>query len=1848
MTVSTKSDLVSPVSEDPFARTLNFIPNEPYFQNQWHLRNTGQTGGPAGIDINVTSVWDDYDGSGVKVGVYDDSVQYTHHDLNDNYVASRHLVINGVAQDPQHNSAQGDAHGTNVAGLIAAELDGVGTMGVAYRAQLTGFDVISASFEYMSAAMNLQDTFDVVNHSWGFTTRFADNILNGSWNPFFAGLADAVNSGRGGLGTIQLVAAGNSNGFGNDRLSTNASSANDSNFSNSQYVITVGAVASNGLVSYYSEEGASLLVCAPSNGVTGILTTDPIGSDGYNSSPSPGGDYNSGFGGTSAATPIVSGVVALMLDSNPLLGWRDVMEILAYSARSVGGTVGSDSLQGSERYLWAFNGAQNWNGGGLHFSNDYGFGLVDAHAAVRLCETWTLQQTSANDVSVSATNGGTYAIPDNNSTGVTFTVTLGAGVTIETLRIQMGITHSYASDLVITITSPSGTVSTLHNRTGGSSDFANWTFSSNAFRGEESAGVWTITARDLVASDVGSIASTTITALGSASSANDNYVYTDEFGTYGGMSTRGTLNDTSGTDTINAAAVTSNSTINLTAGSTSTIAGRSLVISASTTIENAYGGDGSDTITGNSAANFLSGGRGNDTFDGGAGADTLNGDNGTDTVSYASAGAAVSVNLATQREYSQGDILNSIENVSGSAFNDVLVGDGNANVLTGGDGNDSFDGGAGADTLNGGSGTDTVTYGSAGSAVSVNLATQFEYSQSDSFIGIENATGSAFNDILVGDGNANVLIGGDGNDSFDGGAGADTLNGGNGTDTVNYASAGAAISVNLATQRDYSQSDILVGIENVIGTGFNDILIGDGNVNVLTGGAGNDTFDGGAGADTLNGDNGTDTVSYASAGAAVSVNLATQREYSQGDILNSIENVSGSAFNDVLVGDGNANVLIGGDGNDSFDGGAGADTLNGGSGTDTVSYASAGSAVSVNLATQFEYSQSDSFIGIENVTGTTFNDILVGDGNANVLIGGDGNDSFDGGAGADTLNGGNGTDTVNYASAGAAVSVNLSTQRDYSQGDILIGIENVMGTAFNDILVGDGNANALTGGDGNDALEGGGGLDTLNGGNGTDSASFAGLSSAISVNLAAGRDFATGATLISIESVTGTAFNDILVGDGNANVLIGGDGNDSFDGGAGADTLNGGNGTDTVNYASAGAAVSVNLSTQRDYSQGDILIGIENVMGTAFNDILVGDGNANALIGGDGNDSFDGGAGADTLNGGNGTDTVSYASAGAAVSVNLATQREYSQGDILNSIENVSGSAFNDVLVGDGNANVLTGGDGNDALEGGGGLDTLNGGNGTDTASFAGMGSAISVNIAAGRDFATGATLIGIENVMGTAFNDILVGDGNANVLTGGDGNDSFDGGAGADTLNGGSGTDTVNYASASSAVSVNLSTQREYSQGDILIGIENVMGTAFNDVLVGDGSVNELTGGDGNDSLEGGGGADTLNGGNGTDTASFTNMGSAVSVNLAAGRDFATGATLISIENVTGSAFNDILIGDGNANVLTGGDGNDTFDGGAGADTLNGDAGTDTASYASAGAAVSVNLTTQREYSQGDILNSIENVSGSAFNDVLVGDGSANVLTGGDGNDTFDGGAGADTLNGDAGTDTVSYASAGAAVSVNLATQREYSQGDILNSIENVSGSAFNDVLVGDGSANVLTGGDGNDTLQGGGGLDTLNGDNGIDTASFSNLGSAVSVNLAAGRDFATGATLIAIENVNGSAFNDIIVGDSNGNTLSGGNGNDTIAGGTGADFLYGEAGNDIFVYSFGDGFDRIMDFDQNGNDQIQLFGFAGINSAAAALAFAVQAGAHVTFDFDSSGSVDLQLDSRLVAQLSTSDFLV
>ena len=1319
-------------------------------------------------------------------------------------------------------------------------------------------------------------------------------------------------------------------------------------------------------------------------------------------------------------------------------------------------------------------------------------------------------------------------------------------------------------------------------------------------------------------------------------------------------------------------------------------------------IDTLIGGDGTDTLVGGLGNDFLRGGTGTDNyvFAGSFGEDTIQGDTDGGNLQFKQATGfgdfsflRVGSNMKIVQSANSGANSVTIENYADGKFSiqygsentdlgrlslalaaggtieapaddkaDLMLGLEGDDIFVGYGGNDDLRGYAGNDMLTGGAGNDLLIGGD----------------------GIDTLTGGVGED---------RLFGGDGNDILEGGAGADRIVGGEGLDTASYAGSagdtdGAGVVVNLLTSSvtgNDAEGDILVGIENLEGSAHKDTLIGDTVANTLKGnagddrlfgGAGDDILEGGAGADRLVGGVGTDTASYEGSGDAsgdgfgVTVNLHAgtgSGEHAEGDTFVGIENLRGSAFRDTLTGNAEANRL---------EGGAGADRLEGGDGLDTASYASSGDedtngeGVKVSLvagATNTgEHAEGDVLFDIENLVGSDYKDTLTGNAEANVLVGRDGDDTLVGGGGNDRLVGGAGVDTASYAGAANGVVVNLfsgSASGSDAEGDILVGIENLEGSAHKDALIGDTADNTLKGNAGDDRLVGGDGVDTLNGGDGADIL-VGGL----------GNDFLQGGAGTDIYVFAGSFGEDTIQGDtdggnlqfrqaaelgdliflrvgsNNENVQITfGENSVTIENYAdGKFSIQYGSGNTELGRLSSALAAGGTLEAPAD-DKADLIVGsaevdtldgkegADHLYGYAGNDILTGGAGNDLLIGGDGNDTLTGGVGDDRLFGGDG----------------------------------------NDALTGGVGDDRLFGGAGNDILEGGAGVDRVVGGEGSDTASYAGSagdtdGAGVVVNLLAGSatgNDAEGDILVGIENLEGSAHKDTLTGDTAANTLKGlagddrlfggagddileggagddrlfgGAGDDILEGGAGADRFVGGVGTDTASYERATEGangvgVTVSLvagaTNTGEHVVGDTFAGIENLRGSAFGDTLTGNAEANRL---------EGGAGADRLEGGDGLDTASYASSGDedtngeGVKVSLVAGAtntgEHAAGDVLVDIENLVGSAFGDTLTGNAEANVLVGLDGDDTLVGGGGNDRLVGGAGVDTASYAGAANGVVVNLlsgSASGSDAEGDILVGIENLEGSAHKDALIGDTADNTLkgnagddrlVGGDGVDTLNGGDGADILvgglgndflQGGAGTDTYIFAGSfgedtiqGDTDGGNLQFRQATGFGDLsflrvgLNN-ENVQ------IKFGENSVTIENYADGNFSIQ-----------YGSENTELGRLSLAV----AAGGTIEAAADdkadlMLGLEgddifvgdggndDLRGNAGNDMLTGGAGNDLLIGGDGNDTLTGGVGADRLFGGAGNDIleggagadrvvggagvdtYVFSVGSGTDTVVD---------------------------------------------------------------
>jgi hypothetical protein len=397
----------------------------------------------------------------------------------------------------------------------------------------------------------------------------------------------------------------------------------------------------------------------------------------------------------------------------------------------------------------------------------------------------------------------------------------------------------------------------------------------------------------------------------------------------------------------------------------------------------------------------------------------------------------------------------------------------------------------------------------------------------------------------------------------------------------------------------------------------------------------------------------------------------------------------------------------------------------------------------------------------------------------------------------------------------------------------------------------------------------------------------------------------------------------------------------------------------------------------------------------------------------------------------------------------------------------------------------------------------------------------------------------GNDVLKGAAGNDILTGKAGKDSLAGGPGDDTLAGGKDDDKLKGQAGLDIAAFADSPTQTTVDLGAGTATGDGsDVLIAVENVIGSPFNDALTGDAAANELSAGDGDDKLSGGGGDDTLKGQGGIDSTSYAAVSGPVTADLRAGTVSGDGSDAISgIENLTGSPAADTITGDDADNMLDGGPGHDTV------------------SFAGAPAGVDADLGFNGSTGDGtDTLIGFEDLTGSAHADKLAGDAAANVLIGGDGNDTLLGGAGNDQLKGEGGADTAGYAGATASITADLRAGTISGQGiDTLAGVENVTGSPQGDTLAGDGGNNVLDGA------------------GGADTVSFAASPALIDSSLATGVTTGDGSdTVLRVENAIGSTHNDSIAGSAGGNAIAGGLGNDTLASGDGNDQISGEDGND------------------------------------------------------------------------------
>lgn len=534
--------------------------NDPLALQEWHLKNTGQnafadSGGVAGMDINVDPVYANFgiSGAGVTVAVIDTGMEIAHEDLAANVIPGGSWNFLNGSTDPTNVATDGD-HGTSIAGLIAMVRNSVGGIGVAPSARLKGFNFLSSdqseqkfldSLGASTASPNSSDVF-IFNQSFSISTT--NDILI---NPLDeAQYLSGVTSLRGGKGALYVKAAGNGFNSSSCPVITGLSCEN-ANFDPDNtipYQIVVGATNADGVKASYSSAGSAIWVSAPggefgfnaavfSSGIThqayepAMVTTDQSGcTNGISRTAADTSTFNKGtvpntscnytniMNGTSASTPVMVGVIALLLEANPALTWRDVKHILASTARQIDAARAPVNIALSDGSYVAEPGWTR-NAAGFKFHNWYGFGMVDASAAVNMAKTYTAGQLGAfvntGFISSAVLN---LAIPDNSMAGVTHQLTVPGSVQkVEAVQISVNVTHPSSGDIGIELTSPSNTRSVLKNIRDGFASSPNldgMVLLSNAYYGENPAGIWTIKLVDGAAGNKGTLTGWSIRVYG--------------------------------------------------------------------------------------------------------------------------------------------------------------------------------------------------------------------------------------------------------------------------------------------------------------------------------------------------------------------------------------------------------------------------------------------------------------------------------------------------------------------------------------------------------------------------------------------------------------------------------------------------------------------------------------------------------------------------------------------------------------------------------------------------------------------------------------------------------------------------------------------------------------------------------------------------------------------------------------------------------------------------------------------------------------------------------------------------------------------------------------------------------------------------------------------------------------------------------------------------------------------------------------------------------------------------------------------------------------------------------------
>ncbi len=519
------------------------VNGDPLLTQAWHINNTGQrtyssVRGTAGYDVNLLEVLNEgITGKGVKIAISDSGVEVNHDDLFDNQLKDEHRNYS-IGSPYEGAPTPVDFHGTSVAGLTSAvAYNNFGSMGIAPGSKFAGFLFLADGVNQTAQQIihQAQGDFDIFNYSYGDFITEDDRSLSSYLDQLsYQTLTEDK---------VYVKAAGNEY----FKQSGGICASHNANFpyeNESPHMIIVGALNADGHKSSYSNAGSNLWVTAPGgeDGETlgpSILTTDlrtcfkglssassrSTNHFEYNHSLNLQCDYTALMNGTSASTPIVSGVIALMREVNSNLKMRDIKHILALTSVQVDPSFnlnyfGNDhwsslpglqgdycdkdlNLDGHEyEQGWVENKATTGPGsdnGGFVFSNFYGFGLIDAKAAVDMAKTYTdylptqqSQTVSSGTLSLSIPNHSSNS--NVNAGGRVDTLDITAGLFVESVQVDIQITHEMSGEMGVELTSPSGTKSILMNINNSflfsEDQNLNIVLTSNAFYGEPSQGTW--------------------------------------------------------------------------------------------------------------------------------------------------------------------------------------------------------------------------------------------------------------------------------------------------------------------------------------------------------------------------------------------------------------------------------------------------------------------------------------------------------------------------------------------------------------------------------------------------------------------------------------------------------------------------------------------------------------------------------------------------------------------------------------------------------------------------------------------------------------------------------------------------------------------------------------------------------------------------------------------------------------------------------------------------------------------------------------------------------------------------------------------------------------------------------------------------------------------------------------------------------------------------------------------------------------------------------------------------------------------------------------------------------------